>query len=650
MTIGMFTSFVIVVISMVVLFLSFYGITSHFIERGTLLHQLAERALTYASQVPNEVAGRMSSQLVNTALAAAQIVAIPEDAKDPSIERLEAAFAPLLAQAAAAPDSPLVDEFWLLRADGSAHVFTGDYHFAYPPGAAIVPGEARFRALLDGESAPRAEVIQVGDPTNNTARVYAGARTQGNGSVVIVGISRDRLLGTHEARPLQTVIENFVKDDEIERIVVLQRDGTVLASTDYSLPVGAVAGELRLTALMRELLGPNKEGPAVDEFSNAIGVATEMKELAGVGPAILFMQFRTESFFSVIFDTAKHILWTGAVLIVAGMIISFWMARRFAKPLVELTHAVQSFGRGRLDQRIEVRGDREITALAGSFNQMAGSIQAYMRTLRHETRVREQFESEFRIAAALQRGLLPEKPPEVPGLEIAGMSVAAREVGGDFYDYVRMGEGRLGVAIGDATGNGLSAALLISECWSVLRALADEDVTADRLLHRTNNAICQRVGDSGRFATLFFAIMDTRTGILRFAVAGHNPPFVLDAGGRVKHHLRSETGLPLGIRPECRFQEASVLLEPGDTLVLYSDGVTEAHNAAKQLYGEIRLHACMGAQVAQSPASMVSAVLDDLRKYTQQHDAEDDMTLVVIRYHGPAVTRAAQEAASPETG
>jgi serine phosphatase RsbU (regulator of sigma subunit) len=578
---------------------------------------------------------------------AARLAEVAEGEEGPDIETLKSFFAPLLAQAAAAPDAPLIDEFWLLRADGRAHVFTASYDFAYPAGAAIVPGEARFRALLETEGAPLAEVLQVGEPGNGAVRIYAGARTASSKSVVIASISRDRLLGAHEAQPLQTVIENFVKDDEIERIVVLQRDGTVLASTDYDLPVGAVANELRLTSLIRELLSPTKEGPAVDEFSNAIGVATEMKGLAGATPAILFIQFRTEGFFSIIIDTAKHILWTGAVLIIAGMIISFWMARRFAKPLVKLTKAVEVFGKGRLDQRIDVRGDREITALADSFNQMAGSIQAYMRTLRQETRVREQFESEFRIAAELQRGLLPENPPEMPELEVAGMSVAAREVGGDFYDYVRMGAGRLGVAIGDATGNGLSAALLISECWSVLRALAGDDIAADHLLYRTNNAVCQRVGDTGRFATLFFAIIDTQTGRLRFAVAGHNPPFVLGADGRVKHHLRSDVGLPLGVSQECQYQEASIMLDPGDTLVLYSDGVTEANNAAGQLYGDTRLHACTGACVTQGPTGMVSAVLDDLRQYTQRSDAEDDMTLVVIRYHGPIAKPAAMPLAPP---
>ncbi len=392
--------------------------------------------------------------------------------------------------------------------------------------------------------------------------------------------------------------------------------------------------EFKLAALVNKLNRQQDDDIAMDEFANSIGVATRTEHLAGIDTGVLFIQYRTARFFTLVRTAARHVLWAGLVLIVVSMIISLWVARRFSKPLTELSDAAIDFGRGRLERRLDIKGDREIRAVADAFNHMATSLQTYMQTLRHEARQRERLESEFRIAAQLQRRLLPQSPPPFPNIEVAAACVAAHEVGGDFYDYVRMDERRLAIAIGDATGHGLSAALLISECWSIMRAFAEATPSAAELLYRTNNAVCQRVGDTGRFATLFVTVLDTHTGKMRFSVAGHNPPFVLTANGKVKFALCSEMGLPLGVQQNCEFQEAELVLEPGESIAFYSDGITEAHAPDNTPYGVDRLQHQLYRNAEETPRRLIDAVLADVCAHMQRDEPADDMTLVLLRFHG----------------
>ena len=264
---------------------------------------------------------------------------------------------------------------------------------------------------------------------------------------------------------------------------------------------------------------------------------------------------------------------------------------------------------------------------------MAISIQEYVHELEQETSRRERLESEFRIAAELQRTLLPEAPPLIEGLELIGWSQPSKDVGGDFYDFIEMGDGRVAVVLGDATGKGLSAALLSTECSSVLRTLADQTDSPSDLLYRTNNEFFKRIGATHRFVTLFLMIIDTRHGTATYASAGHPPPFLVNPGAKGGRWLESEAGYPLGIVNGAAFSETEIRLEARDTIVIYSDGLTDAQNPASEMYGEDRIEKILQATSAEPSEELLRDLRADAEKHMDGKDPIDDMTIVVVRFN-----------------
>jgi phosphoserine phosphatase RsbU/P len=245
--------------------------------------------------------------------------------------------------------------------------------------------------------------------------------------------------------------------------------------------------------------------------------------------------------------------------------------------------------------------------------------------------VEKKMQQEMAQAAEIQRNLMPRQDPIVPGIDVAGQSLPCHAVGGDYFDYLPMGAGKLGVLVGDVAGKGLPAALLMSSLQARAQMLAEETEDMPVLMTRLNRSVSAAC-PGNRFITLFMAIVDPPTGELSYSNAGHNPPLLRRADGRVE---RLEVGGPvLGILKNMTYQAGTATLEPGDTLVLYSDGVTEAENPTDEDYGEDRLIAVLAAHPRATSRTIVQAVLADLVEFTQGRTAADDITVVVVRRHG----------------
>jgi HAMP domain-containing protein len=272
-----------------------------------------------------------------------------------------------------------------------------------------------------------------------------------------------------------------------------------------------------------DLLRDPSQKLRVSERDGNLCVATLLTDPAGGPDRALFMEHRTEEILDLLRSRVFFISVTGLALVVVSILLSIWLGRRLSRPLRVLAHAAGQFGQGDLQHRIEIKADREFEELACSLNGMADSLQRHVRQLKKETQLRERLESEMRIAAELQQSLLPESPPMIPEVEVAGWSIPAREVGGDFYDYFDWDGKRLGIAIGDATDKGLPAAMLTSECSSVLRAVAVDTDSPAEMLCRTNNIMCQRVGESGRFVTMFVMVIDLSRDITRLCCSADSP-------------------------------------------------------------------------------------------------------------------------------
>jgi phosphoserine phosphatase RsbU/P len=245
------------------------------------------------------------------------------------------------------------------------------------------------------------------------------------------------------------------------------------------------------------------------------------------------------------------------------------------------------------------------------------------------------FEQELKVAAAIQRALLPAVRQSGVFFTAAGDSVPCRAVGGDFFDYVDLPDGHFGVILGDVAGKGSPAALLAAAVLGMFSAEATYQTSTAPLVLRLNRGLFRR-GIESRFLTTFYGILGPN-GSFTFTNAGHNPPVLVSAKGI----SRLETGgLVLGLFEHATFEEETVHLSPGDFIVIYSDGVTEAQNASGEEFSDDRLIACLERNRSCSPEAMLKAVVDEVRAFCGNEPQNDDVTVVAVRYEGVSAASA----------
>jgi sigma-B regulation protein RsbU (phosphoserine phosphatase) len=237
-------------------------------------------------------------------------------------------------------------------------------------------------------------------------------------------------------------------------------------------------------------------------------------------------------------------------------------------------------------------------------------------------------ERDLQLARQVQESFLPGKPPEVAGVQFCARYKAALQVGGDFYDFIPLASGKLGIVVGDVAGKGIPAALLMARMTSDVRFFSLNEDDPGLVVGKLNSRLCAGNADDS-FVTLIFGILDPATRVLRFANAAHPPPVLRKGNTGQISEVQTNTNFPVGAVDGAEFQQESVTLEPGDILCLYSDGITEAMDAAKNMYGSERLAAAVGA-----PKGGVTQVMENILRDVQAHVGNpyqsDDLTLVCL--------------------
>lgn len=287
--------------------------------------------------------------------------------------------------------------------------------------------------------------------------------------------------------------------------------------------------------------------------------------------------------------------------------------------------------------------DRRLLGSLASQVAPAMKVAQLVREQQAEAQERERIEQELRVAALIQQTLLPKELPAIAGWGVDAFYRPARAVGGDFYDFIELGEGRLGVIIGDVTDKGVPAALVMATSRSMLRGAAQGNASPAAVLAMVNDNLVPEIPPA-MFVTCLYAIVDTGAGEVVFANAGHNLPYVRSSDGVLE--LRA-TGMPLGLMQGMDYEEKTYRLQHGDVMVLTSDGITEAHNPEGEMYGFDRL---MG-QVAKKTKGddLVASLVGDLERWTGPGaEQEDDITLVVVRRTASAQQSASAFEDSPE--
>jgi serine phosphatase RsbU (regulator of sigma subunit)/predicted ester cyclase len=256
----------------------------------------------------------------------------------------------------------------------------------------------------------------------------------------------------------------------------------------------------------------------------------------------------------------------------------------------------------------------------------ADIVTPFLEEIEQQARERERVEQDLRVARRIQQASLPEEVPEVQGWQINPHYQPAREVGGDFYDFLGLEDGRLGLVVGDATGHGVPAALVMSTTCGMLRAVALSVDSPGEVLAQVNEALSARIPPSV-FVTCFYAILDPKSGRLRYANAGHDLPYVRRGGDAEELMAR---GMPLGLMAGMSYEEKEVVLDAGEAALFYSDGLVEAHNPEGEMFGFPRLQALVAEHAEGEP--LVEYLMEKLYCFAGDGwEQEDDITLVTLQ-------------------
>jgi serine phosphatase RsbU (regulator of sigma subunit)/anti-sigma regulatory factor (Ser/Thr protein kinase) len=319
---------------------------------------------------------------------------------------------------------------------------------------------------------------------------------------------------------------------------------------------------------------------------------------------------------------------------------------KLAIPLVSQGELVGLLNLGpRLSEQDYSTDDRGLLNTLATQSAPAVRVAQLVQDQQIQARENERIQHELRVAQLIQKTLLPKDLPALPGWKVNAYYQAARQVGGDFYDFIYFDDGRLGLVIGDVTDKGVPAALLMATTRSVLRAAAQRLVKPGRVLETVNEIIYQDIPPK-MFVTCLYALLDPESGELLYANAGHDLPYHRHQMGEVTE-LRA-TGMPLGLMPGMNYEEKKTALAHGESILLYSDGIVEAHNPDRGMYGFPRLMKLIGEYKEDS--SLKDVILEDLAEFTGPGwEQEDDITMVTLqRSKGYGVSEIATRSVDPK--
>ncbi|PKN69994.1 MAG: serine/threonine protein phosphatase [Deltaproteobacteria bacterium HGW-Deltaproteobacteria-12] len=464
-------------------------------------------------------------------------------------------------------------------------------------------------------------------------RSVAGSRTLAG--VVTVDISLERL---------QKIISEIHSGGTGYAFLVSQ-NGTFVTHPDKRLimnkTIFGLAGELGDTSLNRLSARMTAGETGVVESRNVLDgdkcwLAFAPLSTTGWSLGIVFPRDELMK------DVTRHsritlLLGAAGLLILCSIII--WIARGITQSLRTLNDAARTLTAGDLNTAIPViHSHDEVGSLAVSFSAMRESLQTYIRDLTQTTAAKERIESELKIAHDIQMGMLPRTFPPFPlrtDMDIFATLKPAREVGGDLYDFFFMDDDHLCFTVGDVSGKGVPAALLMAVTKILIKSKAAQGFTADKIITRVNEDLAQD-NPSMMFVTLFLGILNIHTGEVFYCNAGHPSPYILRSRGGVEV-LPATGGMALGVVEDFAYSSKQLKLNAHDSVLLYSDGITEATDSQGNFFAEARLEKALVELSDQPLKALVDGVVELVTAFAGDAPQADDITIMVMRYLGNKV-------------
>jgi serine phosphatase RsbU (regulator of sigma subunit) len=319
------------------------------------------------------------------------------------------------------------------------------------------------------------------------------------------------------------------------------------------------------------------------------------------------------------------------VVFAALFVMIFVLVKRLVvNNIYRINDALSAITEGNLDTVVNVRSHVEFDDLSNDINSTVDTLKRYIAD------AAARIDAELAFAKAIQHSALPSVFPPFPNrreMDIHAAMFTAKEVGGDFYDFYFVDEDTLAFLIADVSGKGIPAAMFMMQSKTLLKSFAESGMPIEQVFITANEKLCEG-NEAGMFVTAWMGLLNVKTGLVTFANAGHNPPLVCSVDGEFEFR-KTRPGFVLAGMEGMRYRRFEMQLQPGDTIYLYTDGITEAVDSAETLYGEQRLIDLLNSRRGASPAEICAAVKADVDRFAGEAEQFDDITMLCLTWHGP---------------
>ncbi len=469
-------------------------------------------------------------------------------------------------------------------------------------------------------------VVAIGCQLSNISSAVDNVDLAETGNVIVVDHNGDVVMGASMTKAKDGIVtqnSNLLHFNDPELSAMAQRivDGeTGIATVDIDgipnfvayIPMDSIPWTVLTMVSVEEVLAPVELGKAYTEEL----VVSAQVEADNIASATLIAMI-------------AGMLASAVLALMVGLLYS----NRIAAPIRRLEQGVREISRGQLDCKLDIKTGDEIENLATAFNNMTTNLKQYITDITSMTAEQERIGTELGVATEIQCSMLPSDFPAFPQYEefdIYAAMIPAKEVGGDFYDFFLVGERHLGIVIADVSGKGVPAALFMVITKTLIKNYAQKGESPAEIMHHTNLQLCQN-NDASMFVTAWMGILDLDTGELVYANAAHNHPLVRQKSGAFAY-LPSDPAFILAGLDFATFEQSTLKLEAGDTLFLYTDGVTEATNLTEELYGEDRLLEILNTLDNASLKGMLAGIKKDIDLFVGEAPQFDDITMLALRF------------------
>jgi phosphoserine phosphatase RsbU/P len=592
---------------------------------GLVIVRLLARSAAFGARVMSDVEAAIGEQMVVEARMAAHLVAMAEAAGlgPNEINRR-------LKQIA---DDTVLDEIWITDERGHAYLRNiAEIDFTFSPDPKQQPQAHVFWPLLSGKAKSVVQEARQREVDTNVFK-YVGVTGVDKPRIVQVGYNATFLQQLRLRMGLTRLVNQLVSEGGVLGIRVLDKNMITVEYAERVRDTKLPEPTERDLANLRKLVS---EGRTESDLEGSLlKLAAPIGEEGGElkGGAIL-VTLPTDRVHAAIRDQTRLAVAVSGLVLLLGSVIAIFGARTISRPIADLTEMTHRIAGGDFTQRIDIPAKNEIGTLAASFNEMTRRLNESIEHLKETTAAKERIESELQIAHEIQMSMVPKTFPPFPDrseFDIFATLVPAKEVGGDLYDFFFLDDDHLCFAVGDVSGKGVPASLFMAVTKTLFRATAGNGGTPGEILARLNTEIC-RDNESCMFVTFFCGILNIRTGQVDYSNGGHNLPYYL-------HHdsvspLKNTGGRALGLVEQSPYASGRVVLKPGEALLLYTDGVTEAMDASDTLYSDQRLAEFLATNRGSAPRQIIGDLVSDVRHFAGAAPQSDDITALALRYFG----------------